>query len=57
MLDNAMLKDIAAKNGDARRQTGGRGAPVPESWGEPTAGVSCDRSGPNLGPLPLHPAG
>ena len=28
MLDNAKLKDIAAKNGDARRQTEGRGAPV-----------------------------
>jgi hypothetical protein len=30
MLDNAMLKDIAAKKRDARRQTGGRGAPVSE---------------------------
>ncbi len=28
MLDNVMLKDIA-KNGDARRQTGGRGSPGP----------------------------
>jgi putative transposase len=28
MLDNAMLKDIATKNGDARSQAGGRGAPV-----------------------------
>ena len=26
-LDNAMLKEIATKNGDARRQTGGRGSP------------------------------
>jgi putative transposase len=55
--DNAMLKDIAAKNGDARLQTGGRGAPVSEPWGEPTADVPCDRSGRDLGPLPLHQAG
>ena len=27
MLDNAMLKDIAAKNGDARRQARGRRSP------------------------------
>src|ERR1700676_2847667 len=25
MLDNAMLKDVASKNGDARRETRGRG--------------------------------
>src|SRR3974390_2757134 len=30
MLDNVMLKDIAAKNGDARCPTGGRGSPVPD---------------------------
>jgi putative transposase len=29
MLDNAMLKDIAAKNGDARRQARGCGSPAP----------------------------
>jgi putative transposase len=28
MLDNAMLKDIAAKNGDARRQARGRRLPA-----------------------------
>ncbi|MPZ36397.1 MAG: transposase [Rhodospirillales bacterium] len=28
MLDNAMLKDVATKNGDARSQAGGRGAPL-----------------------------
>src|SRR5213082_1915408 len=38
MLDNAMLKDIAAKNGDARRQTGGRGSPRADLRGEPAAG-------------------
>jgi putative transposase len=30
MLDNAMLKDIASKNGDARRPTGSRGSPLAE---------------------------
>ena len=39
MLDNVMLKDIAAKNGDARRQTRGRGSPLPQLRGEPAAGV------------------
>jgi putative transposase len=29
MLDNVMLKDIAAKSGDARCQAGGRGSPLP----------------------------
>ena len=28
MLDNAMLKDVAGKNGDARRSARGRGAPA-----------------------------
>jgi putative transposase len=28
MLDNAMLKDVAGKNGDARRAARGRGAPA-----------------------------
>lgn len=32
MLDNAMLKDVAAKNGDARRQAGGGGASLREPW-------------------------
>jgi putative transposase len=38
MLDNAMLKDIAAKNGDACRKTRGRGSLVPELSCEPAAG-------------------
>jgi putative transposase len=29
MLDNAMLKDVAAKNGNARCPAGGRGASLP----------------------------
>src|SRR5215475_2634936 len=57
MLDNVMLKDIAAKNGDARGQTGGRGSPRTELWGEPAAGVQDDRSGPGVGPLSKHAAG
>lgn len=39
MLDNTMLKDIASKNGNARRQTGGRGSPLRDAWGEPAPGV------------------
>src|SRR5262245_34855345 len=57
VLDNAMLKDIAAKNGDARRRTRGRRSLVPELSGEPAAGVSSDRGGPDLDPLPLPAAG
>jgi len=57
MLDNAMLKDITTKNGDARRQTRGRGSPVPDVFGEPAAGVHGDRSRSDLGPLPLAEAG
>ena len=51
MLDNAMLKDIAAKNGDARRKTRGRGSLVPELSCEAAADVSSDRGRPDLDPL------
>jgi len=34
MLDNAMLKDVAAKNGNARRQTRGRSSPWRDLRGE-----------------------
>jgi putative transposase len=34
MLDNAGLKNCWQKNGDARRQAGGRGAPGDEPRGE-----------------------
>ena len=43
MLDNTMLKDIASKNGDARRQTRGGGASAPGLRGESAAGVRGDR--------------
>ena len=41
MLDNAMLRDVASKNGDARGQAGGRGTSVRSASGEPAAGVFC----------------
>ncbi len=52
MLDNAMLKDIAAKNGDARCEAECCGPGLREFWGEPAAGVFGDRGGPDHGPLP-----
>jgi len=39
MLDNAILKDVAAKNGDARRKAGCGGSCLPGAWSEPAAGV------------------
>jgi putative transposase len=57
MLDNAMLKDIASKNGDARRSAGGRGTPRQGTLGEPAAGVPRDRGGPGPGPLPKPSTG
>lgn len=50
-LDNAMLKDLATKNADARGQARGRGAPLPGTWGERAAGVRDDRGGADLDPL------
>ena len=57
MLDNAMLKDIATKNGDARSQAGSRGPSLQRAWGEPAAGVSHDRGGADLDPLPEPSSG
>src|SRR5215467_9225519 len=51
MLDNAMLRDVAQENGDARRQTRGRRSPPPGLRGEPAAGMPGDRCRPQLGPL------
>ena len=34
-----MLKDVASKNGDARRNAGGSGSSVHGARGEPTTGV------------------
>lgn len=41
MLDNAMLKDVAAKNGDARCQAGRGGSYLCRAWSEPASGVRC----------------
>ncbi len=38
MLDNAMVKDIASKNGGARRQTRGYGSPAADLWGRASGG-------------------
>src|SRR5215472_1951193 len=51
VLDNAMLKDVAAKNGGARGQTRGRGIPWGGLRGEPAAGVPGDRGRSQFGPL------
>jgi len=40
MLDNAVLKEIAAKNGNARCQAGGRGSCLRGVQREPASGVS-----------------
>lgn len=39
MLDIAVLKDVAAKNGNARREAGGCGSCLSDAWFEPAAGV------------------
>ena len=39
MLDNAILKDVAAKNSDARRKAGCSGSCLPGARSEPAAGV------------------
>lgn len=60
MLDNAILKDVAAKNGDAWREAEGvhkltsclRGA-----WSEPASGVPRSEHRPPDGALCQHPTG
>lgn len=39
MLDNAILKDVAAKNGNARCETEGGGSCLRGVWGEPASGA------------------
>jgi putative transposase len=49
MLDNAALKDLASKNGDARREAGSR-RPCPcASRAERASGVCCGRGEPSVG--------
>ena len=38
ILDNAILKEVAAKNGDARREAEGGGSCLRGAWGEPASG-------------------
>jgi putative transposase len=46
MLDNAILKDVAAKNGSARRQAGSGGPRRRDARGEPAPGVPGAGCGP-----------
>lgn len=39
MLDNAIPKDVAAKNGNARCEAGGGGSCLRGAWSEPASGV------------------
>ena len=55
MLDNAMLKDVASKNGDAGRQARGCRSSADLLRGERAAGVRSTRGGPDLGPLSHWP--
>lgn len=57
MLDNAMLKDVASKNGDARREARGRRSSEDLVRGERTAGVCRPWSGPCVGALSQRPVG
>ena len=57
MLDNAILKDVAAKNGDARREAEGGGSCLRGAWGEPASGVPGSEDRPFDGALYQHPSG
>ena len=54
-LDEAMLKEIASKNGDVRCQARGCRAPSFRVFGERAAGVSDACDGSSLGSLSQHP--
>lgn len=56
MLDNAMLKEIASKNGNARREARGRGSPWASVRGEPAPGVPRGWYRSDLGVLSKPPA-
>jgi putative transposase len=57
MLDNAILKDVAAKNIDARREAKGGGSCLPGVWSAPASGVPCSEHRPFDGAPCQHPAG
>jgi putative transposase len=57
MLDNAALKDLLGKSGDARRATGGGGVSASGLRDERTAGLPGDRERPGERALPRRAAG
>ena len=57
MLDNAILKEISARNGEARCQADGRGPRLRDPRREPAAGVPGHWGGPDGGALPVATAG
>ena len=57
MLDNAALKDLLGKSGDARRATGGGGVSAPNLRDERAAGLPGDRERPDERALPRCAAG
>ena len=57
MLDNAILKDVAAKNGDARCDAEGGGSSLRGAWGEPASGVPGPDDQPFDGALCEPPSG
>ena len=57
MLDNAALKDLLGKSGEARRATGGGGVSAPRLRDERAAGLPGDRQRPNKRALPRRAAG
>ncbi len=57
MLDNAILKDVGAKNGDARCEAEGGGSCPQGAWGEPASGVPGTEHRPFDSALHQHPSG
>jgi len=57
MLDNAILRDVAAKNGDARCEAEGGGSCLRGAWGEPASGVPGFEHRPVDGALCQHSSG
>jgi len=57
MLDNAILKDVAAKNCDARCEAEGGGQRIQGAWGKPASSVPGLEHRPFDGALHQHPSG
>lgn len=56
MIDNAILKDVAAKNGDARCEADGGGSCLHGACGEPASAVPGLEDRPLGGALHKHPS-